>query len=161
MCSHHCSIASGYIPWCSTAHPSCFMVWGLSQHRKWAPEYPDISHKRQTWKKLLLYGLPLSSHKIRSFIFYERVNLAMLPNSFLLQLQLHYQSIPNALCMIGATPHMAHVPQQCLTIIQHNITVKRPGNPTTQALIHVISFCAALCRPNCTQVTPRSASNAA
>ena len=85
----------------------------------------------------------------------------MLPNSFMLQLQLHYQSIPSALCMMGATPHTAHVPQQCLTIIQGNITVKRPGNPTTHALINVISFCAALCRPNCTQVTSSSVSNVA
>jgi len=82
-------------------------------------------------KKLLLNGLPLWSHKIRSLIFYERVNLAMLPNSFVLQLQLHYQSIPSALCMMGATSHTAHIPQQCLTITQGNITVKRPGNPTT------------------------------
>ena len=124
-----------------------------SQHRKWATEYPHSSCKRQIWKKLLLYRLPLSSHKIRSFIFYERVNLATLPNSFMLQLQLHYQSKPSALCMIGATPHTPHIPHQCLTIIQGNITVKRPGNSTTKALIHVISFCAALCRPNCTQDT--------
>jgi hypothetical protein len=85
----------------------------------------------------------------------------MLPNSFVLQLQLHYQSIPSALCMMGATSHTAHVPQQCLTTTQGNITVKRPDSPTTEALIHAISFCAALCRPNCSQVTPSSVSNAA
>jgi hypothetical protein len=72
----------------------------------------------------------------------NQIILAMLPNSFMLQFQLHYQPIPSVLCIMGATPHTADDPQQYLTLSNVTTLFKRPGNPTTQALIRHFVLCS-------------------
>jgi len=63
----------------------------------------------------------------------------------------------NTQCFVQDGSHTTH--SSCPSAISHYYP--RPGISTTQALIHVTSFCTASCRPNCTQVTPSSLVNAA